>query len=74
VDNILGVFGLEIPNLAERLGAIEPASLRAGEEVATQLRHTIARNPENSRKEQVELEGVKQWIAIRQNRDSESES
>ncbi len=56
------------------MSALDKMSLTELEELATQLRHTIARNPENSRKEQVELEGVKQWIAIRQNRDSESES
>lgn len=40
------------------------------EELAAKLRHAIARNPEDSRMEQRELEEVKQWIAIRQqNRD-----
>jgi hypothetical protein len=39
------------------------------EEFAAKLRHAIARNPENSRMEQIELDNVKQWIAIRQNRD-----
>ena len=39
------------------------------EELATKLRHAIARNPENSRVEQLELEDVKQWIAIRRNGD-----
>ena len=38
------------------------------EEIATKLRHAIARNPEHSQMEQVELEDVKQWIAVRQNR------
>ncbi len=40
------------------------------EDLAAKLRHAIARNPENSRMGHVELEDVKQWIAIRQNRDS----
>ena len=39
------------------------------EELAAKLRHAIARNPEDSRMEQLELEDVKQWIAIRRNRD-----
>jgi len=51
----------------EKMGSMEL------EEIATKLRHAIARNPEHSRMEQFELEDVKQWIAIRQNRDSESE-
>ena len=37
--------------------------------MAVKLRHIIARNPEDSRMEQLELEDVKQWIAIRQNGD-----
>ena len=41
--------------------------------LTAKLRHAIARNPEHSRMEQVELEDVKQWIAIRQNRDFESD-
>ncbi len=48
-------------------------SLTELEEIATKSRHAIARNPEHSQMEQVELEDVKQWIAIRQNRDSESQ-
>ena len=52
---------------------LEKMSLLMLEEIATKLCHAIARNPEHSRIEQVELEDVKQWIAIRQNRDSESE-
>jgi hypothetical protein len=39
------------------------------EDLAAKLRHAIARNPEHSEMEQLELEDVKQWIAIRQNRD-----
>ena len=52
---------------------LEKMSSTELEEIAAKLRHAIARNPEQSRMEQVELEDVKQWIAIRQNRDSESE-
>lgn len=48
---------------------IDKMSLVELEELASRLRHAIARNPEHSRMEQVELEDVKQWIAIRQNRD-----
>jgi hypothetical protein len=56
------------------MAGLEKMSLTGLEEIPTKLRHAIARNPENSRMEQVELEDVKQWIAIRQNRDnSESE-
>jgi hypothetical protein len=49
--------------------ALEKMSIEELEDLAAKLRHAIARNPENSRMEQVELEDVKQWIAIRQNRD-----
>jgi hypothetical protein len=50
-------------------------SLGELEDLAAKLRHAIARNPEHSRMEQIELEDVKQWIAIRQNRDQlESET
>ena len=52
---------------------LEKMSLAELEEIATRLRHAIARNPEHSRMEQVDLEDVKQWIAIRQNPDSQSE-
>ena len=55
------------------MAGLEKMSLLELEEIATKLRHAIARNPEHSRIEQVELEDVKQWIAIRQNRDAESE-
>ena len=56
------------------MAALDKMSLTELEDLAAKLRHTIARNPGNSRMEQVELEDVKQWIAIRQNRDkSESE-
>ena len=50
--------------------ALDKMSLKELEELAAKLRHTIARNPEHSRMEQVELQDVQQWIAIRQNRDS----
>ncbi len=50
--------------------ALNQLSLVELEELAAKLRHAIARNPEDSRMEQRELEDVKQWIAIRQqNRD-----
>jgi hypothetical protein len=49
--------------------ALNKMSLVELEELAAKLRHAIARNPGNSRMEQLELEDVKQWIAIRQNRD-----
>lgn len=63
-------FGLKFKTMA----ALDKMSLTELEDLAAKLRHTIARNPGNSRMEQVELEDVKQWIAIRQNRDnSESE-
>ena len=35
------------------------------EDLATKLRHAIARNPDHSRMEPVALENVKQWLAIR---------
>jgi hypothetical protein len=48
--------------------------MAALEDLTAKLRHMIARNPGDSRMKEVELEDVKQWIAIRQNRDnSESE-
>ncbi len=50
--------------------ALNKLSLLELEELAAKLRHAIARNPEDSRMEQRELEDVKQWVAIRQqNRD-----
>ena len=51
------------------MAALEKMSLDQLEDLAAKLRHAIARNPENSRMEQLELDDVKQWIAIRQNRD-----
>ncbi len=51
------------------MAALNKMSLGELEDLAAKLRHAIARHPENSRMEQVELEDVKQWIAIRQNRD-----
>jgi len=47
--------------------ALNKLSLLELEELAAKLRHAIARNPEDSRMKQLELEDVKQWIAIRQN-------
>jgi hypothetical protein len=49
--------------------ALNKLSLLELEELAAKLRHAIARNPEDSLMEQLELEDVKQWIAIRQNGD-----
>jgi hypothetical protein len=51
------------------MAALEKMSIEELDDLATKLRHAIARNPEGSRMEQLELEDVKQWIAIRQNRD-----
>lgn len=45
-------------------------SLAELEELAAKLRHAIARNPETSQKDQLILEDVKQWIAIRQDGDA----
>ena len=65
----------DIRVVIKAIAALNKMSLSELEELAAKLRHTIARNPGHSRMEQVELEDVKQWIAIRQNRDSsESES
>ena len=52
------------------MAGLDKMSITELEDLAAKLRHTIARNPGHSRTEQVELEDVKQWIAIRQNRDS----
>jgi len=54
------------------MATLDKMSLTELEDLAAKLRHTIARNSGPSRTEQVELEDVKQWIAIRQNRDSSS--
>ena len=54
------------------MAALDKMTVTELEDLAAKLRHTIARNPGPSRTEQVELEDVKQWIAIRQNRDSSS--
>ena len=50
--------------------ALDKMSLSELEDLAAKLRHKIACSPELARIEQVELEDVKQWIAIRQNKDS----
>jgi hypothetical protein len=52
---------------------LDKMSLAELEDLAAKLRHAIARNPEHSRMEKVELEDVKQWIAVRQIRDSDFE-
>jgi hypothetical protein len=49
--------------------ALGKMSLAELEDLAAKLRHALARNPEHSRMQQVALDDVKQWIAIRQNRD-----
>jgi hypothetical protein len=46
-----------------QLKELSPSAL---EELATKLRHAIARNPEESHSERIELENVNQWIALRQ--------
>jgi hypothetical protein len=57
------------------MAALNKMSLAELEDLAAKLRHAIARNPENSRIQEIELEDVKQWIVIRRNRDQiESES
>jgi len=52
------------------MATLDKMSLAELEDLAAKLRHVIARNPGHSRMEQIELDDVKQWIAIRQNRDS----
>jgi hypothetical protein len=52
------------------MAVVDKMSLAELEDLAAKLRHTIARNPGDSRMEQVELENVKQRITIRQNSDS----
>lgn len=59
------LFGIKM----RLMTALDKMSLVELEEFAAKLRHAIARNPQNSRMEQIELDNVKQWIAIRQNRD-----
>jgi len=54
--------------------ALNQLSLVELEELAAKLRHAIARNPEDSRMEQRELEDVRQWIAIRQQNREEFNS
>jgi len=51
------------------MAALDKMSLAELEDLAAKLRHAIARYPETSRMQQIELENVKQWIVIRQNRD-----
>jgi len=53
------------------MAALDKMSLMELEDLAAKLRHAIARNPGNSRMEEIELEDVKQWIAIRQSCESE---
>jgi hypothetical protein len=65
----LQALGLPFGIKMRLMTALDKMSLVELEEFAAKLRHAIARNPENSRMEQIELDNVKQWIAIRQNRD-----
>jgi hypothetical protein len=51
------------------MAPLDKMSLVELEDLAVKLRHTIARDPANSPMEQIELDNVKQWIAIRQNRE-----
>jgi hypothetical protein len=51
------------------MASVDKMSLVELEELAAKLRHAIARNPEDCKMEQVELDNVKQWIAIRQSKD-----
>jgi hypothetical protein len=53
------------------MAALDKMSRMELEDLAAKLRHAIARNPANSRMEEIELENVKQWIAIRQSCESE---
>jgi hypothetical protein len=50
--------------------ALDKMSLAELEDLAAKCRHVIARDPEHSRMNHLKLEDVKQWIAIRQNRDA----
>lgn len=45
--------------------SLEDRTLAELEQLATKLRQQIARNPEHSKIERVELEDVEQWIALR---------
>ena len=51
------------------MAALDKMSLAELEDLAAKLRHAITHYPETSRMQQIELENVKQWIVIRQNRD-----
>jgi len=53
----------------EVMTALDKLSRPQLEDLAAKLRHEIARNPENTRMEQLELEDVKQWIAIHHDRE-----
>jgi hypothetical protein len=45
--------------------SLENKTLAELEQLAVKLRQQIASNPEHSKIERVELEDVKQWIALR---------
>jgi len=64
---------LDIPLKINAMAALDKMSLMELEDLAAKLRHMIARNPGDSRMEEIELEDVKQWIAIRQSSESEPE-
>ena len=53
------------------MAALDKMSLMELEDLAAKLRHMIARKPGDSRIEEIELEDIKQWIAIRQSCQSE---
>ena len=53
------------------MAALDKMSLMELEDLAAKLRHMIARKPGDSRIEEIELEDIKQWIAIRENSEHE---
>ena len=58
----LQALGLPFGIKMRLMTALDKMSLVELEEFAAKLRHAIARNPENSQMEQIELDNVKQWI------------
>ena len=53
--------------------ALDKLSLEELEALRSKLKTAIARNPKHSRMEQVELEDVEQWIAMRK-RETQQDS
>ena len=51
--------------MMKAMTALDNISLAQLEDLAAKLRDTVARNPGHPRMEEVKLEDVKQWIAIR---------